>query len=80
MFILAIIIGILLILFGGGCTLIVVGLGIADPKGLLSDLGWLMEVLIPFGILPLGIGILLVRWGVRQDRERRNRSIRKPDG
>jgi hypothetical protein len=74
MAILAIIIGILLILFGGGCTLIMGGLIISDPSGIGSDVG---SVLLMLGILPLAAGILLVRWGVRKDRERR--AARPPD-
>ena len=71
MAILAIIFGILLILFGGGCTLIVGGIMVSDPSSAINDLGSTLSILVPLGLLPLAIGILLVRWGVRKDRERR---------
>jgi hypothetical protein len=76
MAILAIIFGILLILFGGGCTLIMGGIMISDPSSM-SDLGTLLSILLPLGVLPLGIGILLLRWGVKKDRERRAAKPRK---
>ena len=70
--ILAIIVGILLVLFGGGCTLILGGFIIADPQSIVNETGSILSVLLPVGILPLAIGIVLIRWGVGRDRERRN--------
>ena len=56
------IIGLLLILFGGGCTLIFFGMG-PDSEFVLLWLG--------LGVVPLGGGLLLVRYGLRLRRERR---------
>ncbi len=60
--ILLMIIGLLLILFGGGCTVIFFGVG-PDSEFLLL---WLA-----LGLAPLVGGILLFRHGLRRDRERR---------
>src|SRR5205823_1316358 len=57
MAILAIIFGILLILFGGGCTLIVGGIMVSDPSSIINDLGTTLSILLPLGLLPLAIGI-----------------------
>ena len=56
------IIGLLLILFGGGCTVIFFGVG-GD-----SEFLWLWLVL---GVAPLVGGFLLVRHGLRLRSERR---------
>jgi hypothetical protein len=60
--ILLMILGLLLILFGGGCTLIFFGMG-PDSEFLLLWLG--------LGAAPLVGGLLLVRYGLRLRRERR---------
>jgi len=75
--ILAIIFGILLILFGGGCTLIMGGIAVYDVSSIWNDLPDMLSIMLPLGILPLVIGILLVRWGLKTDRERRQ-SKRNP--
>lgn len=71
MHILLIVVGGLLAAFGGGCTLIMFGLGISDPSGVFNDVALLLEILLPLGILPLVAGLFLIRWGVRIDRQRR---------
>lgn len=59
--ILLMILGLLLVLFGGGCTLIFFGMGL-DSEFLLL---WLA-----LGAAPLAGGFLLVRYGLRLRRER----------
>ena len=59
--ILLMILGLLLILFGGGCTVIFFGMG-PDSEFLLLWLG--------LGVLPLVGGFLLVRYGLKLRRER----------
>jgi hypothetical protein len=78
MYIFAIAVGLLLVLFGGGCTLIMGGLVISDPGSLMNDLGMVLSIVLPLGLLPLGVGILLIRWGVRKDRERRRARSQVP--
>jgi hypothetical protein len=78
MYILAIVVGLLLVLFGGGCTLIMGGLVISDPGSLTNDLGMVLSIVLPLGVLPLAVGILLIRWGVKKDRERRRARARAP--
>jgi hypothetical protein len=56
------------------------GLAVGDPQSITSDFGTLLSIALPFGILPLAVGILLVRWGVRKDRERRNARPRDGNG
>lgn len=60
--ILLMILGLLLILFGGGCTLIFFGMG---PD---SEFLWLW---LGLGVLPLAGGFLLARYGLRLRRARR---------
>jgi Flp pilus assembly protein TadB len=60
--ILLIILGLLLILFGGGCTVIFIGVGAE------TDFLWLW---LGLGVAPLVGGLLLVRYGLRLRRERR---------
>jgi hypothetical protein len=69
--VLAIIVGILLILFGGGCTLIMGGIVVTDPASFVNDFGDLVSILLPLGILPLVVGNFLTRWGIKADRQRR---------
>ena len=59
--ILLMILGLLLILFGGGCTVIFFGVG-AEADFLLLWLG--------LGAVPLVGGLLLVRYGLRLRREK----------
>lgn len=80
MYILAIAIGLLLVLFGGGCTLIMGGVVISDPGSLANDLGMVLLIVLPLGILPLAVGILLIRWGVKKDRARRSARSQPPPG
>jgi hypothetical protein len=68
MHVLLMIIGLLLILFGGGCTFIFFGMG---PD---SEFLWLWLAL---GVAPLVGGFLLVRYGLRL---RRERQAQRPDG
>lgn len=72
MHVVAIIIGLLLLVFGGGCTLLIVGSGlISDPAALIADIPLLASILVPFGILPAIGGWFLFRWGLKVDRARR---------
>lgn len=71
MHILVMIAGLLLLLFGGGCTLFVVGLGVFDFRNFINDLPSVLPILVPFGLLPLGVGWLLFRWGLNRDRAKR---------
>ncbi|MDO8353084.1 MAG: hypothetical protein Q7T14_06445 [Aestuariivirga sp.] len=59
--ILLMILGLLLILFGGGCTVIFLGVGAE------TDFLWLWLTL---GVAPLVGGFFLVRYGLRLRRER----------
>ena len=56
MHVVLIILGALLALFGGGCTLIMVGLGVADPPSIFNEMGSSSWMLLPLGMLPLGVG------------------------
>jgi hypothetical protein len=56
--ILALIAGILLILFGGGCTVLFLSTVVPEGNG-----GDFLGMWIAVGLLPLAAGILLVRWG-----------------
>lgn len=71
MHILAIVFGLLLIMFGGGCTLIFLFGGITDPRSMFSDMGLFLTLWIPLGLLPLAGGIPLFRWGLKADRAKR---------
>ena len=70
MHILLIIFGALLVLFGGGCTLILGGTIVAggNPIRDFQDVG---VFLFLGGLLPLVIGYFLIRSGIRRDREKR---------
>ena len=70
MHVVLIIIGGLFAAFGGGCTIIMLGLGVTDPGSMLNDMGLLLSILVPLGLLPLGIGIALIRWGIRMGRQK----------
>jgi TRAP-type C4-dicarboxylate transport system permease small subunit len=71
MHVLLIIFGLLLIVFGGGCTLIVGGVTISDPSSATSDLATILPLWLVLGLLPLAAGIWLFRAGLRIDREKR---------
>jgi hypothetical protein len=66
--ILLMILGLLLILFGGGCTMIFFGVGAE------TDFLWLW---LGLGAAPLVGGFLLVRYGLRL---RRERQVQRPYG
>lgn len=68
--VLVMIAGLLLVLFGGGCTLFVAGIGLLDFRNFITDLPSVLQILLPFGILPLAVGWLLFRWGLRGSRAR----------
>jgi hypothetical protein len=74
--VLAIVFGVLLVLFGGGCTLIYGGtiLSNDDPMGNLQQIGFLLMIT---GLLPFALGIILMVWGIRADRERRRQRLKK---
>ncbi|MCB1380407.1 MAG: hypothetical protein KDK89_18870 [Alphaproteobacteria bacterium] len=69
--VIAIILGLLLLIFGGGCTLIFLFGLVSDTRSMLSDVPLLLTLWIPLGLLPLGLGWLLFRYGLRKDREKR---------
>lgn len=71
MHVLLIVIGLILAVFGGGCVLIVGGLVISDPQSMTSDPMSIVGLGGGLGVLPLAAGLLLFRWGLRIDREKR---------
>ena len=75
MHVILIVIGFMLMLCGGGCVLIVGGLALSDPQSLMSDPLSILALGGGIGVLPLVIGLLLFRWGLRIDRERRKSGI-----
>jgi hypothetical protein len=79
MAVLLIIIGLLLLLFGGGCTLISV-VYLFTSQNVLQDLrdAWFIPALL--GLLPLAIGLLIFRSGLRMGRERRSARATPPPG
>lgn len=79
MHILLIVIGLLLMFLGGGCTLTVVGLIGADPSSLRNDFISVVLLLLPAGVAPLVIGIQLFRWGLRIDREKCKAAVKPPN-
>lgn len=76
--VLLIIFGLLLMLFGGGCTLIVGGLFISDPSGSFGDLGSILPMWLGIGLAPLIGGIFVFRLGLKLDRERRRAAQAPP--
>jgi hypothetical protein len=68
--------GALLLLFGGGCVLIMVGVAASDPRGFFGDLALTLSLLVPLGLLPLAAGYFLVRGGLRM--RNRKRGSRTP--
>ncbi len=71
MHILLIVAGLLLLVFGGGCTLIMGGFAIMDWRSTLNDFASVASLLGGLGLLPLAAGWFLFRHGVRIDREKR---------
>lgn len=80
MHVILIVIGGLLMLCGGSCTLIVGGLVIADPQSLWSDPVSVIGLGGGIGVLPLVIGLLLLRAGLRIDRDKRKAGAAKAPG
>ena len=76
--VLLIVFGLLLMLFGGGCTLIVGGLFISDPSGGLDDLVSILPMWFGIGVAPLAGGFLMFRAGLSKDRERRKAAQTPP--
>jgi hypothetical protein len=70
-----IIFGALLLLFGGGCTLIMLVVMVQDPSNVWSNLQDVVPFWIPLGLLPLVIGGLLVRWGVKWRRAKQVKPV-----
>ena len=66
MHVLLMVIGVLLILFGGGCTVLFAGMG-GDSEFFLL---WLA-----LGLVPLVGGFFLFRHGLQRDRERRKAAV-----
>ena len=75
MHVLLIVIGLLLAICGGSCVLIVGGLALSDPQSLMSDPLSILALGGGIGVLPLVIGLLLFRWGLRIDRAKRKAGI-----
>lgn len=71
MHVLAIILGLLLLLFGGGCTLIFLVAAVMDFRSMIADIPLLLTLWVPLGIAPLVGGWFLFRYGMGKDRERR---------
>jgi hypothetical protein len=71
MHVLATIFGLLLLLFGGGCTLIFLFGVISDARSMLTDVPLLLTLWVPLGLLPLGVGYWLFRLGLRISRRKR---------
>ena len=76
--ILLIIIGLLLMLFGGGCTLFYGGIFISDPSAILDDIGSNLPSFLLIGLAPLIGGFFLFRHGLRLNRERRTAAQTPP--
>jgi hypothetical protein len=69
MHVLLIVLGLLLILFGGGCTIVFMGMG--------GDSEFFMLWLV-LGLAPLVGGYFLFRHGLRRDREKRKAAAAPP--
>jgi hypothetical protein len=79
MHVLLIILGLLLLLFGGGCTVIFVGLGLQDPSSMLGDMALLLQLWLPLGLAPLIGGFFLFRHGLKLKRERSKTRMQPPN-
>ena len=77
--VLFIVIGLLLMLFGGGCTLIVGGVLLSDPSMIMNDIASIFPLYLAIGLAPLVGGFFLFRHGLRQDRDRRRAAKAKID-
>jgi hypothetical protein len=55
------ILALLLVLFGGGCTLILLAGAVTDPGSFFADVPLLLTIWLPLGLVPLGGGIALWR-------------------
>jgi uncharacterized membrane protein len=74
MHVLLIVVGLLLLLFGGGCTVISLGYLFTESRNVAQDLqdGW--WILIFLGLAPLAAGWFLFRRGLAIDRAKRRQS------
>lgn len=70
MWIILLVFALLLILFGGGCTLILGGIGVTDPSSLFNDMSTVLGIWLPLGLLPLAAGIFLFRLALKLKRKR----------
>ncbi len=75
MHVILIVIGLLLLVFGGGCTLIFLIGGVIDPSSMMADVPLLLTMWVPLGLIPGGLGWLLFRRGLRIDREKRKSTV-----
>jgi hypothetical protein len=71
MHVLLIVLGLLLLLFGGGCTLIGLAVAMDDPQSMFSDVGLWLSIWLPLGLAPLVAGYFLFRQGLKIDRRKR---------
>jgi hypothetical protein len=71
MHVLLIILGLLLLLFGGGCTLLLIGTYGSDPSHIQFDLSLILSLWLPLGLLPLVGGWFIFRHGLKIDRQKR---------
>ena len=76
--VLLIVLGLLLMLFGGGCTLIVGGMYASDPSMILNDISSTLPSFLLAGPAPLVGGYFLFRFGLKLDRERRKATQTPP--
>jgi hypothetical protein len=59
------ILGALLLLLGGGCTLLLGALFVDDPRSMISDMAIILSYWIPLGLLPLIGGYIMFRHGLK---------------
>ncbi|NJM29662.1 MAG: hypothetical protein HC855_05790 [Rhizobiales bacterium] len=79
MHVIATAIGLLLLLFGGGCTLMFLHSALTDTRSFLIDLGLMMWIWVPFGLLPSVVGWFLFRYGRWRSEENRALTSRSTD-
>jgi hypothetical protein len=60
----------LLLLFGGGCTLVFLVSTIEDPRAMYVDIGAVVAIWLPLGLGPLAAGIALWRVALNMKRKR----------
>ena len=70
MYVVAAILGLLLLVFGGGCVIIMVGGTLFAGSGSLLANSQLFLLALPLGVLPAGLGWLLLRYGMRKAAEK----------